>query len=1045
MLAAVTATAGRQGGPSEARDTSPSGGAGGVPRGAQTGGTQPGADPSSRDRPSPRSTGRALGTALIAGALGGAAAATLDWARAGAALGRFLPDGTGRLLGFLIALYGAAFSVAAVGLVAVALIVLHTTPLGASAGPPSAPPLRRWAAAVAALVAAVALGGLLYQPARFALHMFHHPGLTALWVGAAASGLGLLTAFAGLLLASVLSRRNGPLRAGAEPALRSGPLGLYAVGWTLGFVLLGAGVAWVLRLLLGNPRMTPDLRALNVSLWAPLVLLLALALGHGIGSSLAALVGLPSELLPDERPAPLRRFVDSAWAALFLPLGVLALLGGVGTALYWPTLRLLDLRPLVAIGSGSLVALALLVLALCSRRLALRTRRVWLLAALPLVLWATAVGLGRIDRVRKAALAQVPLALRLVQGAAAAFDLDRDGAAARWTIGGSDCNDLDPEIHPGAFDWPDNSIDENCNDHDAHAAATPTAATRPPLPQALPARPNVVLITVDALRADHTSLHGYFRATTPQLSRLLDDPDAVLFENAFAHAPSTRYSVPAILTGRYPSTIAWGSPFAHWPPEVLPANRLLSEALKARGYATAALLSYHYFEPSWGLARGFDDYDIHLMTLHSMGGDPAATSGSSARELADLALGKLPALLADDAGAGKPFFLWAHFYDPHFRYERHAPPPGQPDFGSDEAALYDGEIRYTDEHIGRLLEALRGSPSWSRTLVVVTADHGEGLGEHGIPPDRRHGYHLYANQTKVPLLLRVPGLRRAAPSAPRRILAPAGHVDVMPTILELSGEPPELGRELLGRSLVPLLLGSAPEPARPDPVVFQEVMYEGPTVRKALVTPRWHLIENLIPDGTTELYDLAADPGEEHDVQGTSPLEERALRARLAAWIDDSAVPRDFNTRVAGNYGPQPLAASTPLNARIGDALELVGVDVPRPEVQRGQAAELALVLHARRRIPSGFRLFFHLRGQAGGFVNLDHDLVEGLVPPQRLRPGDYVRDRMRINIPPSFPAGPATLLVGLYKKAERAPVSGPAGVALPTERAVQIATLQVR
>ena len=515
----------------------------------------------------------------------------------------------------------------------------------------------------------------------------------------------------------------------------------------------------------------------------------------------------------------------------------------------------------------------------------LASRRAVALLALPLLLWGLALSLGSQARVRKAALGQVPLAAQLIHGAARVWDLDHDGVAARWVIGGSDCDDFDPEIHPGAFDWPDNGIDENCNDHDAHATGAPVEVPRPTLPAALPARPNVVLITVDALRADHTSLHGYARPTTPQLARLLDDPDAVLLENAFAHAPSTRYSVPAILTGRYPSTIAWGSPLAHWPPEVLPENRLISELLKQQGYTTTALLSYHYFEPTWGLARGFSDYDTHLQTLHSLGGDPAATSGSSARELADLALAKLPGLVA----SGQPFFLWMHFYDPHFRYEVHPPPPGEPAFGPSETDLYDGEIRYTDEHLGRVLAFLEKSPAWDHTAVIVTSDHGEGLGEHGLPPDRRHGYHLYANQTKVPLIVRlplqpVPGVTATVPAG-RVEREPVGHVDLVPTMghiagVALSGQP-----QLTGRSLVPLCTAGGGAPAGESAVVFQEVMYEGPTVRKALVTSSWHLIANVIPDGTSELYNLEADPLEEHDLQGLHPQLERDLAARLAAAV----------------------------------------------------------------------------------------------------------------------------------------------------------------
>jgi arylsulfatase A-like enzyme len=388
---------------------------------------------------------------------------------------------------------------------------------------------------------------------------------------------------------------------------------------------------------------------------------------------------------------------------------------------------------------------------------------------------------------------------------------------------------------------------------------------------------NVLLITVDALRADHVGAYGYRRATTPRLDALARE--SFLFTDAWAHAPSTRYSIPAILTGRYPSAIAQDAN-QHWPPKILPRNRLFAEIMKDRGYATGATASYYYFEREWGLDQGFDEYDVHLQTLHSgRYVDPAHTSGTSARELADL----------DVAWLGnhrrEKFFFWTHFYDTHFGFAPHPDLPGC-DFGGTEIDLYDGEIRFTDFHIGRILDSLKAAGLWDRTIIIITADHGDGFGEHGIPSNQRHGYHLYANETKVPLLIRVPGL------TPRPVTIPVGHIDILPTVLNLIGGQRRDEPTLLGESRLREMLG---QPPVSPPVVFQEVTYEGPTSRydgtqrRALVSPTWHFIRNLIPDGTVELYRRSDDVLEEHDLAGSGEPAERELSRQLAAWLDELA------------------------------------------------------------------------------------------------------------------------------------------------------------
>src|SRR5262249_48673410 len=150
-----------------------------------------------------------------------------------------------------------------------------------------------------------------------------------------------------------------------------------------------------------------------------------------------------------------------------------------------------------------------------------------------------------------------------------------------------------------------------------------------------------------------------------------------------------------------------------------------------------------------------------------------ATHGSSSREQADVAIQFL-----EHHTRGK-WFLWVHFYDPHYFFEVH---PEVPSFGTSDLDRYDGEIRFTDLHLGRVFAALDSLGLSERTIVAVTGDHGEGFGEHGI---MQHGYHTYNAQTRVPFILRVPGL------PPRHVDEPVGHVDLLPTLLNLTGGAPE--------------------------------------------------------------------------------------------------------------------------------------------------------------------------------------------------------------------------------------------------------------
>jgi choline-sulfatase len=952
----------------------------------------------------------------LLGAIGGITAGLSDFAQTLTRAGAFMPAGKWKLALFLATLYGAAGSVALalVGLVLGAIVWCSDGGKiwrAAFAGEESAG--ARVGAYVLAAAAMLVGVGLLVDPiALDALRFYHHRLLIAGLVAAGTAGV----FFAGILLTLVLAALLSPLvRFGPRAKLRFRvPAGLEAGAWFLGLYAGAGGVAALLFALEAQRRLPPAAKAHTLALWAPGIMLVCLLGAHFIARQLP---------LRERALATPRGALVSLALATTLPLLLVI-------AVEWPLVRQLDLRPFLALAVAFFVVVAALS---TDAGDPLRRRPIWLrgliAVAVPVVLLTMALGLGRSDQVRKAASSFTGASGPIIGVLQRATDFDGDGYSS--ILGGGDCDDFDRDVHPGALDWPDDGIDQDCNGHSA-TLTTPAAAPWA-TPPALPPDVNVVLITIDALRSDHVGAYGYPRATTPRLDALARE--STRFGDAWAHAPSTRYSIPAILSGRYPSTIATG--LAHWPPNVLPENRMLAEMMKDRGYHTAAFMSYYYFETGWGLNQGFDEYDYHLQTLHSGPGvDPSRTSGTSSRQLADELVDWIGQ--HHEKSRGQKFFLWTHFYDTHFGFERHPDMP-ESNFGDSEIDLYDGEIRFTDFHIGRVLDALKMAGLWDKTIVIVTSDHGDGFGEHGIPSDKRHGYHLYANETRVPLIMHIPGM------APQVVATPVGHIDIAPTLLDALGVHAADEPTLLGQSRLGLMTGAVPDDKKG--AIFQEVTYEGPssryngTQKRAIATSEWHYLRNLIPDGTSELYRRSDDPLEEHDRAGTGEPAEAELSSLLAAWMDLIALPPDFSRRVAGNVATTPFAPRQPLGDVLAGALVVDGVDLPAATVRPGEPLEIDLYLHAKSRLAPGWRLFMHVEG-GGRMINADHDPIENLYSLSRLRPGTFLRDRVHITLPPGFPRGPVRVRVGLFRGIERAPVAGAHGT---PDHAVDLGTLTVQ
>jgi choline-sulfatase len=355
---------------------------------------------------------------------------------------------------------------------------------------------------------------------------------------------------------------------------------------------------------------------------------------------------------------------------------------------------------------------------------------------------------------------------------------------------------------------------------------------------------NVLIVTIDTLRADRVGLYGAASVDTPNIDRLAREGAwAPQFD---APAPLTRPSHISLFTGLYPAEHRVRDNLSRPLDDDVP---LLAQLFERRGLSTAAFIASSVLDRQSGLARGFGVYADRFAN----GADQRTGDVVVAEAISWMKSLRAPAR----------FFGWVHLYDPHAPYT----PPGE--FATKYAGRpYDGEVAWCDELVGRLVAALRETGILESTLVIVTSDHGEALGDHG---EDVHGYFVYEATLRVPLVVRGPGVKPAT-----RVDGVARIIDLFPTILDLTG----LGAGLQptsGRTLAPALRGErmTDEPSFAESLV--PLLHYGWSDLRAVRDGRWKYI--LAP--RPELYDLDADPGELRNLVDQEPARARAMRAGL--------------------------------------------------------------------------------------------------------------------------------------------------------------------
>jgi arylsulfatase A-like enzyme/Flp pilus assembly protein TadD len=370
-----------------------------------------------------------------------------------------------------------------------------------------------------------------------------------------------------------------------------------------------------------------------------------------------------------------------------------------------------------------------------------------------------------------------------------------------------------------------------------------------------PVHPNLILITIDTMRPDRLGVYGNRENLTPRMDGLASD--GVVFSHAIAQVPLTLPSHTTILTGTYPT---WHGVEDLSSPGLGRDVPTLAEILKGHGYDTAAFVSSFVLNSMWGLNRGFDYYDDWIAAETS--DSPHQRLERRAQETIDHSLDWLRGHLSGT------FFLWIHLYDPHAPYD-----PPEPFKSHYRAQPYDGEIAYTDSQLGRLVDFLKDHKLYSSSVILLTSDHGEGLGEH---QEQQHGFFVYNSTVHVPLILKPVG------SIPlvNRVSSVVSLVDIAPTLLHMCGCSEGESTNFQGRELLPPNQNDAADRGTGYAESLYPRLFGWHSLHSAQ-NERYQFIEGARP----ELYDLTEDPEELRNIVDNNPAVAAALRRELSSVL----------------------------------------------------------------------------------------------------------------------------------------------------------------
>jgi arylsulfatase A-like enzyme/Flp pilus assembly protein TadD len=394
--------------------------------------------------------------------------------------------------------------------------------------------------------------------------------------------------------------------------------------------------------------------------------------------------------------------------------------------------------------------------------------------------------------------------------------------------------------------------------------------------------PNVVVITIDTLRADHLGCYGDKEIRTPNIDALASE--GARFERAYTPVPVTLPAHTVIFTGTYPMHSGMHDFSGN---KLNPGQDTLASVLKQHGYVTGAVIGSAVLDSRFGLNQGFDVYYDHFdfNRLQESNLEEMERPGNVVADVALDWLGK---------NRNNKFFLWMHLYDPHYPYL--PPAPYSEEY---KERPYDGEIAFADAQVGRLVTFLKANGLYRNTIIVLSGDHGESLGEHG---EQHHGFFIYNATLHVPVIIRLPGN-----STPRVVPDLVSLADLMPTVLQaLKFDVPS---QVQGFNLLPLMSAKNAEEARS---LYAETylprLHFNWSELRAVETDKYHFIDAPKP----ELYDLSKDPGETQNLYAQKAAVSDELRARLTALVSQFTA------------GPE-LAQKTGLDPALMERLKSLG------------------------------------------------------------------------------------------------------------------------